>query len=258
MLDVQKRAREDRKPEGRNVTYTGLPNRPQVNRNKIKDLWFPCLAAKTRLFELQFMDSDGALVFFLVVCSPGEQSKQNISLLCFPGHPPTVWLAVALLPMCLLSRAQAPFFFQAAVRLCWTLLLFHCASLAETARPRACPAGKLGSPRAPNLLCPLLILGMKSFNVRGGGSQVTFIWWSRWQTESVSVAAQCSCGFLATSKTTSELSFINCVVHGICRLGFNFRLLLFKDCSFYGRSFDKVESLCIPTLYKYTGNILYM
>lgn len=47
------------------------------------------------------------------------------------------------------------------------LLLFHCASVTEAASPCFYLTDKSGSPQAPNLLCPFLILGMKSFHMRG-------------------------------------------------------------------------------------------
>lgn len=113
-----------------------------VNRNKIKDFWFPCLAAKPRLFELWLMDSGGAgcfLVFFLVVCNLEEQSKWNTSIHCFPGHSPTIWLAVCLLPICLLSRAQAPFFFQSAVHLCCDIASFPLCICHRSSKPLLLP-----------------------------------------------------------------------------------------------------------------------
>lgn len=127
------------------------------------------------------------------------------------------------------------------------LLLFHCASVTEAASPCFYLTDKSGSPQAPNLLCSFLILGMKSFHMRGRELDELYVVvmmtnriclfkalslivykfsTSKPQTttpppkkKNQIVAAQFQHRFLDAFKTNSKLSFINCVVHGICRLG---------------------------------------
>lgn len=48
-------------------------------------------------------------------CKLGEQSKQNTSIHCFPGHSPT---CCSFSPICFPSGAQAPSFSQSVLHLC--------------------------------------------------------------------------------------------------------------------------------------------